>query len=177
MGVKTTFILDEEIMERGRSLVRDRQFKSMNAFVEKAIRDELAVLEKEKIKRALQKANKDPLFLADIHEIEKAIRLVLVPAADALRVLAENIAPPLFPDHLHIPPGIRDDDALRPLERKAFLKGLLPLVGESRACGKRDEKEDDGGSVKRRARRTDFRSNPFHVHSPPISLSRKNPLF
>jgi hypothetical protein len=71
MGVKATFILDEEIMERGRSLVRDRQFKSMNAFVEKAIRDELAALEKEKIKRALLEASKDPLFLADIQEIEK----------------------------------------------------------------------------------------------------------
>jgi hypothetical protein len=71
MGVKATFVLDEEIMERGRSLVRDRQFKSMNAFVEKAIRDELAALEKEKIKRALLEASKDPLFLADIQEIEK----------------------------------------------------------------------------------------------------------
>ena len=71
MGVKATFILDEEIMERGRSLVRDRQFKSMNAFVEKAIRDELAVLAKRKIKGALLEASKDPLFMADIKEIEK----------------------------------------------------------------------------------------------------------
>jgi Arc/MetJ-type ribon-helix-helix transcriptional regulator len=71
MGVKATFVLDEEVMERGRSLVRDKRFKSMNAFVEKAIRDELAALEKEKIKRALLEASKDPLFLADIQEIEK----------------------------------------------------------------------------------------------------------
>ena len=71
MGVKATFILDEKIMEKGRSLVQDKRFKSMNAFVEKAIRGELAVLEKEKIKKALLEASKDPLFLADIQEIEK----------------------------------------------------------------------------------------------------------
>ncbi len=71
MGVKATFILDEEIMDKRRALVREKRFKSMNAFVEKAIRDELAALSKEEIKRALLEASKDPLFLADVKEIQK----------------------------------------------------------------------------------------------------------
>ena len=32
MGVKATFILDEEIMEKGRALVREKRFKSLNCF-------------------------------------------------------------------------------------------------------------------------------------------------
>jgi flagellar biosynthesis regulator FlbT len=71
MGVKATFILDEEIMEKARTLVREKRFESMNAFVEKAIKDELVALGKEEIKKTLLEASKDPLFLADIKEIEK----------------------------------------------------------------------------------------------------------
>jgi hypothetical protein len=71
MGVKASFILDEEIMEKGRTLVREKRFKSMNAFVEKAIKDEFTALGKEEIKKALLEASKAPLFLADIKEIEK----------------------------------------------------------------------------------------------------------
>ena len=71
MGVKATFILDEEIMEKGRVLVKEKRFKSMNAFVEKAVRDELAALGKEEIKKALLEASKDPLFLADIKKVKK----------------------------------------------------------------------------------------------------------
>ena len=71
MGIKATFILDEEIMEKGRTLVRKKRFKSMNAFVEKAIRDELIALHKDEIKKAILEASKDPQFLADIKEIER----------------------------------------------------------------------------------------------------------
>ncbi len=71
MGIKATFILDDEIMKKGRALVREKRFKSMNAFVEKAIRDKLDALDKEEIKKALLEASKDPLFLADIKEIER----------------------------------------------------------------------------------------------------------
>ena len=71
MGIKATFVLDEEIMEKGRALVREKRFKSMNAFVEKALRDELTTLGKEEIRKSLLDASKDPLFIADIEEIER----------------------------------------------------------------------------------------------------------
>lgn len=63
--------LEKIQVEKGRVLVREKRFKSMNALVEKAMRDELTALSKEEIKKALLEASKDPLFLADIKEIEK----------------------------------------------------------------------------------------------------------
>ncbi len=71
MGVKATFILDERIMEQGRELVKKKRVKSMNALVETAVKNELAAIKKEEIKTALREASKDPLFLADLKEIEE----------------------------------------------------------------------------------------------------------
>jgi len=43
----------------------------MTAFVESAPKNKLEDLKKEKIRKEILKASKDPLFLADIAEIEK----------------------------------------------------------------------------------------------------------
>jgi len=72
MGVKATFILDERIMEQTREYVSKKKFKSLNAFVEKALKDEIAKMKKEEIRAALLEASQDPLFLADLKEIEEA---------------------------------------------------------------------------------------------------------
>lgn len=71
MKKKTTFVLDEGIIGQAREIVEKGTFKSMNAFVETAIKDELVSINKERIKAAIKDAAKDPLFLADIREIEK----------------------------------------------------------------------------------------------------------
>jgi hypothetical protein len=71
MGKKATFILDEKIMEQSKEYVTKKRFKSMNAFVEKALQDEIAKIKKEEIKAALLEASQDPLFLADLKEIEE----------------------------------------------------------------------------------------------------------
>ncbi len=71
MGKKATFILDEKIMEESKEYVAKKRFKSMNAFVEKAIKDEIAKIKKEEIRAALLEASQDPLFLADLKEIEE----------------------------------------------------------------------------------------------------------
>ena len=71
MGVKATFILDERIMEQIREYVSKKKFKSLNAFVEKALKDEIAKMKKEEIRAALLEASQDPLFLADLKEIEE----------------------------------------------------------------------------------------------------------
>lgn len=44
-------------------------YKDINSWT--AIKDELERIEKEKIKRAIVEASKDPLFLSDIKEIER----------------------------------------------------------------------------------------------------------
>jgi len=50
--------------------VKAGQYNSMTSFVESALKSEIEKLKKEKIKKELEAASKDPLFLADIEEIE-----------------------------------------------------------------------------------------------------------
>ena len=71
MKRKTTLLLDEAIIGQAKEIIEDGTFKSMNAFVETAIKDELEGIKKERIRLAIKDAAKDPLFLADIREAEK----------------------------------------------------------------------------------------------------------
>ncbi len=71
MGKKATFILDEKIMERSKEYVTKKQFRSMDTFIEKALKDEIAKIKQEEIKGALLEASRDPLFKADLEEIEE----------------------------------------------------------------------------------------------------------
>lgn len=71
MGKKATFVLDEQIMAEAKEIVGKGFFKSMNVFVETAVKDEIEKIKKEQIRTAIRAAARDPLFLADIKEIEK----------------------------------------------------------------------------------------------------------
>lgn len=71
MGKKATFVLNEELMAEAREIIEKGFFKSMNAFVESAMRDEIEKIKKEQIRKALVEASSDPLFLSDIEEIER----------------------------------------------------------------------------------------------------------
>lgn len=70
MGKKATFVLDESIIEQAKRIVEIGRFKSMNAFVEAAIREAIERIKKEQIKKAIIAASNDPLFLSDIREIQ-----------------------------------------------------------------------------------------------------------
>lgn len=71
MGKKATFVLDEQVMAEAKEIVGKGLFKSMNVFVETAIKDEVEKIKREQIRAAIMAAAKDPLFLEDIKEIEK----------------------------------------------------------------------------------------------------------
>lgn len=71
MGKKATFVLDEQIMAEAKEIVEKGSFKSMNAFVEYAIKDEIEKIKKKRIKEAIIEASKDPQFISDIKEIER----------------------------------------------------------------------------------------------------------
>ena len=71
MGKKATFVLDENVMADAKEIVEKGFFKSMNVFVETALKEEIEKIKKEQIRTAIRAAAKDPLFLADIKEIEK----------------------------------------------------------------------------------------------------------
>jgi len=65
MGKKATFILKEN-----RECMSKKQFKSMDAFVEKGLK-EIAKIKQIETKGALLDASRDTLFLADLKEIEE----------------------------------------------------------------------------------------------------------
>ncbi len=71
MGKKATFVIDEQVIAEAKGIVEKGLFKSMNAFVESAIKGEIEKIKKERIKKAIIEASKDPMFLSDIKEIEE----------------------------------------------------------------------------------------------------------
>lgn len=71
MGKKATFVLNEQAMAEAKEIIERGFFKSMNAFVETAIKDELEKIKKEEIREAIIEASNDPLFLSDIEEVER----------------------------------------------------------------------------------------------------------
>lgn len=71
MGVKATFVLDDLVLQQAKECVKENRLKSLSAFVEKAIRDELEKMRKDAINSSIAKAAKDPLFMADIMEIQQ----------------------------------------------------------------------------------------------------------
>jgi Arc/MetJ-type ribon-helix-helix transcriptional regulator len=70
MGKKATFVLDEQVLTEAKEIVGMGEFKSMNVFVEVALKDEIKKIKREKIRSAIRAASNDPLFLADIKEIQ-----------------------------------------------------------------------------------------------------------
>lgn len=71
MGKKATFVLDEQVFAQAKELIEKGLFKSINAFVESAIKDEIEKIQRERIEAAIVQASKGPLFLSDIKEIER----------------------------------------------------------------------------------------------------------
>ena len=72
MARKATFLLDEDVVDEARQMVEAGHFRSLNAFVEYAIKEKLDRIKEEQIKQEIIEASRDPLFLSDIEEIERA---------------------------------------------------------------------------------------------------------
>ena len=71
MGSKTTFVIKDELIMQVKEAVKYGYYKSLTSFVENALKNELGALKKAKIRKEIIEASKDPLFLADIAEIEE----------------------------------------------------------------------------------------------------------
>ena len=67
---KVTMSLDARLLQQVHELVQEGEAKSQSAFVEDALRQKIAAAKRERRRRALIAASKDPMFLADIEEIE-----------------------------------------------------------------------------------------------------------
>jgi len=71
MGSKTTFVIKDEIIMQVKEAVKYGYYKSLTSFVENALKNELNTIKKAEIRKEIITASKDPLFLADIAEIEE----------------------------------------------------------------------------------------------------------
>jgi hypothetical protein len=72
MSVKATFAIDDVVLQDAREYVKQNHLKSLSAFVERSIREELSRMRQEKIRGALLSSGNDPLFMADVMEIQQA---------------------------------------------------------------------------------------------------------
>jgi len=63
-----TFSLPVEVVEKLREYVKDNYIPSLNAGVKEALEEYTVKIERQIFKREMEKAAKDPLFLADIDE-------------------------------------------------------------------------------------------------------------
>lgn len=70
--MKATFAIDDSVLQDARDFVKTNRIKSLSAFVERSIRGELARMRQDKIRSALLSAGSDPLFMADVLEINQA---------------------------------------------------------------------------------------------------------
>jgi hypothetical protein len=68
---KATFALDEAVLEEAKAVARQANYKSLNAFVEMAIAQLIQQYRKAEIRRELMAASQDPLFLADIAQVQQ----------------------------------------------------------------------------------------------------------
>ena len=70
MGKKATFVIDQAVLDEAKAIVETKRFKSLNSFVEKAIKDEIERIRKDEIKNAIIEASQDPLFLSDLRNVD-----------------------------------------------------------------------------------------------------------
>lgn len=68
---KVTFSLDALLLEQVQRVVRKGTAKSQTEFFEDALRARLKQLEREDWERSLEAASKDPMYLADMEEVER----------------------------------------------------------------------------------------------------------
>jgi len=72
MSIKATFAIDDGVLQDAREYVKKNRLKSLSAFVERSIREELARMRQEQIRSELLSSGNDPLFMADVMEIQQA---------------------------------------------------------------------------------------------------------
>ena len=65
---KATFLLSKEVLEEVKQLVEQGGARSLNAFVELALEEQIRRFQRAQIDRAIQEASQDPLFLADVKD-------------------------------------------------------------------------------------------------------------
>lgn len=71
---KSTFLLSEDLVAEIKALVSIKGLRSQNALVEEALRTYIEKARRELLQKQYLEASRDPLYLSDIEEVEKAFR-------------------------------------------------------------------------------------------------------
>lgn len=68
---KITLSLDAALIDQVHQMVKRGEARSQSEFFEEALKAKLKQIEREEWERSLEAASKDPLYLADIEEVER----------------------------------------------------------------------------------------------------------
>lgn len=68
------FFLSEDLLAEIKEIVPIKGLRSQNALVEEAIRDYIARVRQENLRRQCLEASQDPQFLSDLDEVEKTFK-------------------------------------------------------------------------------------------------------
>lgn len=71
MQKKVTLSLDAELVQRVQQLVKEGTARSQSEFFEEALRDKVRQIKREKRRRLLIEASHDPVYLAEIEQLEQ----------------------------------------------------------------------------------------------------------
>lgn len=70
--IKLTVALPLDLIQQVKKWVKETQWSSQSRFVERALVEFLGRLRKEKLRQEFKQASRDPLFLKDLQETERA---------------------------------------------------------------------------------------------------------
>ena len=76
MKRKVTYQIDDQLLHAVRVAVEEGAAQTMSDFVQEALRERLAQLRRDEIRRRIQSAAADPLFVEDVRETTRAYGVV-----------------------------------------------------------------------------------------------------
>jgi Arc/MetJ-type ribon-helix-helix transcriptional regulator len=72
MKSKVTYQIDDQVLQALRAVVDEGAARTMSEFVQEAISERLSRLRREEIRRRIEAAAADPLFVEDVRETTQA---------------------------------------------------------------------------------------------------------
>jgi len=72
MKSKVTYQIDDQILTSVRHAVEEGAARSMSEFVQEALKERLSELRRDEIRRCIESAAADPLFMEDVRETTQA---------------------------------------------------------------------------------------------------------
>lgn len=72
MKSKVTYQIDDQLLDAVKGAVKNGAARTMSEFVQEALRERLQRLKRDEIRRRIESAARDPLFVEDVRETTEA---------------------------------------------------------------------------------------------------------